>query len=145
MTTPLSATRDIADHIKEWAGLLINAAAMQTASNTQQPRELYRIAAQMNAFSNNLIAEVERFEPTLNKLETNSQYGKMDAVSKYPAELMECPTCGSPDPAAKPAVDTGTKIEFVCDDVWHTPTVRLILAKLWDLDDEYIHGVPEDS
>jgi hypothetical protein len=31
----------------------------------------------------------------------------------------ECPTCGSPDPAAKPVVDTGAKLEFQCDDLWH--------------------------
>lgn len=35
----------------------------------------------------------------------------------------ECPTCQSPDPAAKPIVDTGARLEFRCDDPWHAPAV----------------------
>lgn len=86
MTTPLSATQNIADLVKGWADR-IDAVdlvkAVQTEDNTEQSRELDDIAEEMRAFSNGLLTEVDNF--------------------------------------------------------------RWSLARLWNLDDEYAHGIPEDS
>lgn len=63
------------------------------------------------------------------KVTQNAAYGRvgvwqtqpMDAVSAYPPELTakECPSCGSPDRAAKPVIDTGEQLQFHCDNSWH--------------------------
>jgi hypothetical protein len=72
---------------------------------------LTRLADELNTVTAtelvfDLILPVVRLTGT-DRLFANAQYGKV------------CPSCGSPDPAAKPAVDDGERVTFVCDDAWH--------------------------
>lgn len=53
------------------------------------------------------------------KLAQNAMYGKPGGWQVQPMRASECPSCGSPDPAAKPVVDTGARLEFKCADRWH--------------------------
>lgn len=56
------------------------------------------------------------------KLAQNASYGRVGMWQNQPMRdsVPECPSCGSPDRAAKPVVDTGERLEFKCDDLWHT-------------------------
>ena len=54
------------------------------------------------------------------KLAQNAAYGRKPGGWQHqPMRASECPSCGSPDPAAKPVVDTGARLEFKCADKWH--------------------------
>lgn len=112
MITPEEVAERLTNLVKEIRETLDNESAdrqqMLEATDTLLTRladELASVTATELVFD--LLLPVVHLTGT-DRLFANSRYGKT------------CPSCGSPDPAAKPAVDDGERVTFVCDDAYHS-------------------------